>query len=449
MNYSIDAGWSGTIQVTDKYYETKPTDKEYAGMRFNETTVTCQSLSDIIYGGYSFCPTDRKLDKVECSNFVFIDIDGSYLPMDEVVSLLSDKPSLCYTTPSDGDEKKSFRKYKTPDRKYRFRFVYALDRPTYGICQYDAAFEYIVTSTGLGEILPSDCIDVLQPNQLYNGSYHCNIINNDLIYSLPDYIYKMIDLSSGECSCLKTVSNEVRDAFMKSRTNRDFIYWFLSEYGDPNLFTETPYDGDGEIEGMKVLTKEYLVIPRKYWYYDKESHKRVYGKWKDGEGRHRKLYLTGLILRRLNEGASTDEIFFEFVRTIRNHYDIMNSDGSIKYTRERILSEFENIMKVDIETFKVKKEMKHSSFKVDDCYCAMRGVSKKKVLCEILSERKTIRKYERYNRITEVLPREVILKKTDKECLSILRENGIDISIRSFKNYREEIGISRNKKCKT
>ena len=55
-----------------------------------------------------------------------------------------------------------------------------------------------------------------------------------------------------------------------------------------------------------------------------------------------------------------------------------------------------NEMNVDMETFKVKKEMKHSSFKVDDCYCAMRGVSKKKVLCEILSEKKTLKKYEKY-----------------------------------------------------
>lgn len=446
METKTDALFSGKLQVTEKYYTTKPTDSDYASMKFNETTVTLSSLSNLIYDGYSFCLTDRKKENVKYSSYVFIDIDNSSKPMEEVVRELNTVPSICYTTPSNGDEEKSIRKYGTPDRKYRFRLVYALDRPTYGICQYDAAFEYIVTSTGLSEILPSDCIDVLKANQTFNGSYHCNISHNDIIFSLPDYIYNMVDLSSGECSCLKTVSNEVREGFMKSRTNRDFIYWFLSEYGDPNLFTETPYDGDGEIEGMKVLTKEYLVIPRKYWYYDKESGKRVFGKWRDGERRHSKLYLTGLILRRLNPTASTDEIFFEFVRTIRNHYDIMNSDGSIKYTREKIITEFEAIMNVDMETFKVKKEVKHSSFKVDDCYCAMRGVSKKTVLCEILSERKTIKKYERYNSIAQVLPREVIVEKTDKECLSILKDNGIDISLRSFKNYREEMGITKNKK---
>lgn len=438
MEYTTNTTWKGNVKISQIPYESKPTDADYQRMEFNQMTVPNSLFSNIIQQGYSYCPTNRSKSKVAESDYIAIDIDGSYIPMDEFVESIKYKPTIYYTTPNNGNESEALRKYNDKDRKFRFRFIYSLTRPTNGVAQYDTAFEYITTENGLYEALPDKSVDKLEPNQLYNGSFGCEIHCTDRIYTLPDYIYNIED-NYEECECPSFVSEKTVKAFKKMRL-REFLLWFVEHNGEPGVLTETPYI-PSDIDGMLLPAGDFLCVQRKYGYYDQKRKRKVYYKWKDGENRHGKLFLAGLVIKRLNPHLGPDELFYGFVKVLYENYDIMNSDGTIKYTRERILNEFNSIMATD---FNYKGDMvKHRSFEVDSLYCLKKGISKREAVCQINNYLRSEKKEENYQKIDSLLPLQMILSMSYKKCVSYLHDKGIEMSYYSFKNYLKDRGIKK------
>ena len=140
------------MNISSTYYNKKPKGNEIAKIQFKQMTVSNDLLSSFISGGYCYCPTDRKLESVRESDYICIDVDDSTVEMNDYVSTLTDKPTIYYTTPSNGNIEKSQQRYGDNEHIYRFRLLYALDTPTTNATEYEQAFRYIVMANNMTSV---------------------------------------------------------------------------------------------------------------------------------------------------------------------------------------------------------------------------------------------------------------------------------------------------------
>lgn len=246
-----------------------------------------------------------------------------------------------------------------------------------------------------------------------------------------------------------TLEADVLSAFLDCSKYEDFLSWYSGMFGASTLLRETPYLPDEEDE-RKLVCGDYYVIPKKYVKWDKENKTKIYGKWIDGENRHTKIYVSGIILRKLNPTATANDLLREIVAILLSYYDICNPGGELKFNRKTILKLLDAVLKADLT--KEMKAIKHSSFKVSDYYCDRYRVSKRTVVNEILSERRMEKKEEKYSEIDYFYNPNLSWNDGSKikqeQWLMILKENGIEVSIATFKRYLDDRGFSkkRNKK---
>lgn len=429
MEYKIDDNWTSTVYVSKKGYTSKPTDPQCRMMKFDERNISLAVLSELISEGHTFCTTSRRLEDVGETHIVAIDIDGADKKMEDFVENLKVKPTLYYTTFSNGPEDN------------RFRLIYAVGTTISGDVGYNKAYEYIASSTGIFESA-GDSVDVRAANQMYHGCYGCEVHNTGRIYSIPGVFtgnseikrkYKPDDI----------LSPDVIQVFRSTRRIGVFINKYISVYGCPGVQTETPYV-PSDIDGMLIPAGDYMCVPKRYWFFDQTRKERVYRKWVDGQNRHGKLWLAGLIIRVLNPSLSPDEMFFGYLDYIYRNIDLFNKDKSVKYTHERILDEFCSVMSEDLSSFKIDKEPKHCSYHVDPMYCLKKGITKTEAVRKFNSIIRTEKKEILYNAIDSIYDSK--MKHTRKEWLRILSDNGIVISLRTLDNFLYEYGYSKNKR---
>lgn len=107
-------------------------------------------------------------------------------------------------------------------------------------------------------------------------------------------------------------------------------------------------------------------------------------------------------------------------------------------------------MKADLT--KELKEIKHPSFKVSSSYCDRNRVSKRAVVSEILSEKRMEKKEEKYRMIDCFFDFGITWndgsKITQEQWIAILKENGIEVSIATFKRYLNDRGYSKRRNSK-
>ena len=460
MQYTIDNDYNGRMNISTTYFNEKPKGNEIARIKFSEMTVSNDMLSSFITNGYCYCPTDRKLDNVSTSDYICIDVDDSTVEMNDYVSTLTDKPTIYYTTPSNGNIEKSQKKYGDDKHIFRFRLLYALDTPTTNAIEYEKAYRYITRTNNMG------FVDFRPANQYYNGSKNCEIHNTHRVYSLPDE-YKDVNIDDhpkrshhkptdkearnrkgvGTRKCIKDMlDKDVLSEFLSCNKYEDFLSWYNDEFGESSLLRQTPYMPD-ENDERKLIPDEYYTIPKKKIGWDKQNKTDIYGKWHDGENRHTKIYTTGIILRRLNPYASVDDLLREIVSILLTYYSLKNSDGTLKFTKGTILQLLESVMKADLGV--EMKEVKHPAFKANEAYCKKNGVSKRTVVNRILSEQNTERKEERYCDIDYFFDPTIRWdngkKITQEQWIAILKENGIEVSKATFKRYLGERGFSKKR----
>lgn len=245
------------------------------------------------------------------------------------------------------------------------------------------------------------------------------------------------------------LDKDVLKHFLDCNKYEDFLSWYNGEFGESSLLRESPYLPD-ENDERRLIPDDYYIIPKKKIGWDKQNKTDIYGKWYDGQDRHTKIYITGVILRRLNPEATADDLLREIVAILLTYYSLINPDGSLKFTKRTILQLMESVMKADLD--REMKKVKHSSFHVSDTYCKKNRVSKNEVVLRILSEKKTEVKEEKYSEIDYFYEHNLAWndgrKITIEQWVSILNENGIELSKATFNRYLKERGYSRNKKRK-
>lgn len=447
MEYKTNESYTSNIQISGKCYKSKPSSYEISSMSWNPMEVSISTLSTLISNGYAFCPTDRTLSNVSNSNYICIDIDNSTIPMDEYVTNLLDKPTIYYTTPSNGNVDKSLKKYGDDKHIYRFRLLYALDKPTKDANEYMQAHSYIARTNNM------QFVDKLQANQYYNGSYGCKPIITNYTYTLPEEFKNepikesKTKLKTGSLEKVKyyhrsfTISDEPVFKDYLSMKLTDFIDKYDAEFAI-SIKTKSDYLNDGLDDPVLWLPDDYIEVPRKY-YWDKTNKGYIIKKWKDGENRHKKLFIAGIIMRKLNPDFDLEMMLYALNKEMMLAYE--NGDG--RFYKKYMIQLAKNVMNADLA--KELKGFKHPKFKVNELYCYENRISVKSVANSINAQLKGQATFEDIDYFYE--PNETLNGKriSNSKWVEILNENGVKVSLSTFKRYLNDKGYSTSKTNKT
>lgn len=401
-------------------YSIKPSSSVIEKMKFvNNDNLSLEEFIDFLKNGRCYTSlmknNHRNKNNFICTNLLTYDIDHSTVPMGEYVEALSLLPTFCYTTPSNADG------------DYRFRLCYVLNND---ICSVD---EFYAVSRSFAEQLDLRFVDKRSflGEQFWNGSsagvfiIFNNIINLNLINI--NYSYKRTSTGSNSKSASKSIYSNLQQYSSTCTFEKDFFQMsyndFLKKYINnyPNI-EKTPVEIN-EDEPIIYYPENYYEIRRDF--YKKNGYIK---KLKDGEGRRRRLFLNGIIRRKINPDITFENLLVNLVYEFDTYY--INDGNAI--TQKVIYDIALGVMKANITNYSDLGKPKHKFF-VNPLYCEKHNMSVNEVLGKIRNKKQYIGEFYDFS-------------KTDIENLEIMKEYGLDISLRTLKTWKKENGITKYKK---
>ena len=433
------------VSLSNQKFDHKPNrETEVGKLRFTRIQTDVEGFANGIAKGYCYAPVFRdatfsmseKTDRnFTYSSFVSIDIDHATVDMNTMVDGLEYKPTISYTSCSNG-----------LDDKYSYRLIYCFSDKIEGTREYS---NYVYTILNANQISIDD-IDKrsLKASQYYNGN-GCgnidikvsNIIYNkiDLIEYYKDYYNNIINTNNNEsininhihtpptimCYGDTFVNKNFGDDFWNMRME-DILEKYLNEY--PNM-EHTPLPVVSDDTPYIVFPSDYIEIKR-YWT-SKDNGRAI--KLKDGQGRRRKLFINGIIRRLINPSITFDNLLYNLLFELVHYISNYNADNIIG--KQEIFNIARNVMKEDITQYEGLKGTTRK-FMVNPKYCEKYGLSNKKA--------RAISSYLLGNggKIAELY--DFNLK--DKENLEVMKQYGLVISPSTLKRWRERMGITKYKK---
>lgn len=463
MHYDINPNFRFQIGISELSYPSKDS-IDYSSIKFHPQNVTLEDLTFFIRKGYSYVNNFksgiRKLQYFKGTNIISFDIDDSNVIMEDYVSGLYYQPSIYYTTFSNGiGHIDSYGNLKG-DGINCFRLIYCFQRGVESISEYSNVYHHILEETGITD-LEDECTKSC--NQLLNGngSDGLRILNTNLVYDIPSSIYNNNTLISTsviyptEKSNIETLKNSSEgktfqinttptpphihlectfknDFFALSR--KDFIEKYNNIVQHP-IRTETPYLEVADDIRYTISPKKYFRVPRKFCF-SKTSlgeKKRSIGKWKDGEKRHRKIYIAGIVYRIIYEDSlSSEQLLWLLTREIEFYYD--NSDN--KFNDKVMYGILCSVKNADLDEERLH-EVEHSYRRMNKKYCQQVGITPQALSNFIRGEQTDDRIAELYD-----------YGLTDCENIDFFRKMGLSISVSRLKRWRKKNNI-RKRNIKT
>ena len=428
------------VSMSTQKFDHKPDrETEVGKIRFKRIYPTVTDFAELISMGYCYTPifnsavftmSDKTDANFQYSSFVSIDIDHTQVDMNTMVDGLVYKPTLSYTSCSNGQ-----------DGKYSYRLIYFFNDEINSTGEYA---NYVHTLLAANQI-PIDEIDKrsIKASQYYNGNGCGNINLNiyNIVYDKIDFNDYYKDYYSNTSSesinithihtptTIMTYDDTFKDKQFEvdfwSMKMEDILVKYLDVY--PNI-EHTPLPEVSDDTPYIMFPSDYIEI-RRYWT-SKDGGRAI--KLKDKEGRRRKLFINGIIRRRINPNITFDNLLYNLLYELV--YYVSNYDAENIIDKREIYNITRSVMKADLSR---SDGMKGTSrkFMVNPNYCAKHGVSRKKA-------RVIASKSISGNRIGELYD----CSKTDKENLEQMKQQGLEISLVTLKRWRKENGITKYKK---
>lgn len=416
--------------VSLKSYTHKPTRKECKDLRFKTMNLNIEELQKLIEEGFAYTSPMKDNwrcgENFVCSHVLTYDIDHCKTPITTYIENLGLKPTLAYTSSSNG----------TVDGEYSFRLVYLLSDEICSMGEYEVLSKAFAKKQGLTFLDKRSW----KGDQMWFGCKGCETFTSDTVVGI-DYIRENVnleinpslnikkrDVTKGSLQKCHSLHNYtlyhygVTDTFQKdyeSMTFQEFIKKYLKEFKNVD---KTPIEMD-EDEPIVHYPQDYFEI-RRPW-------KRINGevlKIKDGERRRLKLFLNGVIRRKINPSITFENLLFCLTFEFECYY--INNGNTI--TKRDIWNICESVMKVDINQYNDLGRPKYKSF-VNPLYCKKYGMTPKQVLGDARNKKKYIGEF--YDPLL-----------SDKENIEVMKELGFDVSVETLKRWRKENGIKKYKK---
>jgi hypothetical protein len=414
------------ISISHKCYDHKPTSEDYQAMTFHVENLNADDLLDRITSGYSIChifQDNRRIKKnFMYTNAIFIDVDDHPQPMDAFVYGCELKPTIAYTTISDGK-----------NGLHRFRLIYLLDEQITSVDEYKYLYDIFIQQIGMIET-KDNCGSVATQLMNGNSSNQIRVFSSYLIYhthsflqnvSLELYNIPPIQHNSNGTFC-KTDSNPIEVDSVIKLLNKSSIA-FLTEFSDTVLVFQTL---------LEYNEKGYALFPDKYFRlnvrYDWSTGKPHIMKYRDGEGRRKRLYVDALVIKAIRPDITFIELLYNLVFRRQHYYD--NSDGVLQ---NRLLIEYTNVviaMSLDEIDARISNS-RHGKFSTDSEWCALHNVTRRKYS-------RTVAKMINYEKIGEWYDAGI----TVLENLKYANENGLKVSKMTLIRFCKENGINTNPK---
>ena len=389
-----------------------------------------------LQAGHGFCPLHRDQAQADQArtNIIVYDFDHSTTPLDEFIKGLTIKPAYTYYSFSNGK-----------DGQFRFRLIYQLNTPIEG-WQYDAAHQYIAQTNGWmpapkGEGDNLNTYDPLSRNQYYFSGSDVKYYPDNIIYEYNTHTAPASPRKpQGKPTATKSGKHPRHDGdeytqykyFSDSFVKKIFEY-IPSPYAVRfNYITHTPLPEVDADTPVIHYPADYIETPRKFVF---DPLKKSYGiaKYRDGENRHKKLFVTGIIIRKLNPDLTPIHLLKALLREFTIYYD--NTDG--KYTMPRLLAIADAVLDADV-TVELKKWRK-PKYLVNPKYCNKHLVTKRQVVGMQNGIRQAEERAKRYADIAQHYDP----TKTDAANLLTLHNAGIKCSKNTLTAFKHLYGYTQ------
>ena len=385
------------ISVSTQAYADKNLIK-WNSVEYQRQSITVAEFGQLIKKGHCFCHSFKTKEQVfglsekKDRNFlsadmVFIDIDDSDVEMNDFVGRLYKKPTLYYTTPNNHTEKSNY--------KYRFRLCYLFSLPIYTVETYHSLYDGIAESIRKdiqGIEIKDNCGRT--PSQQFSGNAkaECELYVTDNVFSHSDFPFlnnnalfsSSLSISNGKLLKSAKKDNdaviEVEDLVIADRgfisdvnslSPYDLIDKYRTKY---RYFTHTELHYQ---DGYALIPSDYQEIFRQK-YMDSfikdngdEIKFSVVKKLRDGDNRRKKLYIAGLIMKKILPSITFEHLLYNLICERTYYYD--NSDRVLS---NKVLANIaRNVVNTPLEKIQLQSKRKKRKFCVDKSYCAMLGIS--------------------------------------------------------------------------
>ena len=454
------------------------------------------------HNGKTFTHTTKNADNVKTASLICIDLDAVKYPYSNFVSIMEQteiKPNIVYTTRNNG----YFKPNKDEEYNNRYRAIYVIDLPIYNDTLYKEVHQAIKNEI---RIITEDD-NVFNDNtdasvaHFFAGCKGASITTDNNIYALSwlmerygistdneksagrnnnkdvgtpqsdkrnnnkdvetppngvkhtyitDYLSrKLNDLkSAGRYNIKKREKSIIKSCCTFSESENQFFQdFYILSFSDlihkyirtyPSIeCTQIEVDDTQEII---TLPSDYTEIRRK-WY--KESvetdNGQIYNlpnvhKTRNGEGRRNLLFKNLLLRKRITPQISFCHLLLNAVYEV--HYFIDNTDANDKITKQQIAQ-------ITVNAFFAQDRMRAQKdkrkYKINGLYCAKHGISKKEQAIKFINAKKANDKQNNMERMKKLYNPNF----TDAKNLQLLHDNGVIISMRTYKEYKKEMGLSK------
>ena len=420
------------VSYSNSSYSSKPTSDQIKFMHFEMSKTNVDEFVNKISSGYAYCAVynfdDFGMSQKKDSNFAYtqvisVDVDKTTISLNEALKRLKTTPTMAYNTFSNGH-----------NDLYCYRLVYVFQEPIESIKQaklYTLCLNEIVSE----ELNIKTDANACKVSQYFNGTNDSNVFVSDCIYELDDFNIDDIKVQS------KIIQEEHHNIDLTCTFEKDTTlvkdFWrlnltdFLNKYDSliPNI-QNSKLEIPSEDEPFIDIPSDYREIKR-YWYLlvDEKGHKLDYiRKIRDGEGRRKKLFINGIIRRLINPSITFENMLHNIVWEFVTY---MINDGN-KITKAILFSIVQDIMKTDMTRY---SELGKTTRKwmVNPYFALKHNMSKREVINKF--------KHNKKQYIGEFYD----LSLTDKENIEMMKEYGLEISLRTLKTWRKENNIRKYK----
>lgn len=431
------------ISVSKQTFESKPTKSEIATITYTKRELNVYELTNLITIGHSFTGlfTDnnefnvknKNEQQFKSSSVIFIDIDGmgGISSDDFIASLTGDAiPNIYYNT------------YNSKTDSERLRLVYVMSEPIESKAEYRANVEHIVSSLNAPSLKIDNCsyspfyhyfgtnIDKGNTVQCINGKTHKTIKLKDVLDESIITKYNKEEKNNINCNDTFEKNNDFMRDFWKI-DNRDFILKYNDTY---EIVNNTPLQCN-EDSMFIVLPKDYIEIRRKTYTVKDDVRQTIYTttyRWKDGEGRRRKLYMTAILRRMMLSDISFEHLLYNTVWELENFYLNTKEDY---ITKKDIYGIVTRAMSDNVENYRKSIKTDKRKFIVNPYYLNNENLTKRQLAARS-------RKLIHYEQIGDLYDCDM----TDKENLDVMRQYGVKCSLPTLKRFRKEIGLTKYSK---
>ena len=430
------------FNISKECFTQKPNNNEIRKISYIRRDLDVDDVVNHIRGGYvlsaNFCndytstitQRDRRYDNFISTPMIMYDLDNDIdCTLNELVGALQYKPTISYTTFS----------HQVNEKGNRYRLLYLFENPICDIDCYKSIYKKICNTFDFK--IDDNC--GCNPTQAVFGSHNdCEVIVTDISYSIDDFDISTEKGLSNSIKKEKKNNIEIESLFRNDEYKSDFYHLSYAELLDKYryvypFFEHTPLPDVSDDCPYIILPKNYISI-RRYWLCEKVEDEYGEEKWryakikkiKDGEQRRKKLYLNGILRRKMIPDITFEHLLYCLIFELYYFYE--NSKDTIK--KLDILHIARNVMMADIANYSFEQTDKRQ-FVINEAYCRKHNVSKK----EARNLSKKLINYEKIGELYDV-------SLTDRENVEIFKQNGLDISSKTLQRFRKDNGLNKYKK---